>query len=209
MFGLIGLLVVSQTAQAATYKVSGTSQDRPAVVFRVPYSSGVHEGRALAIEGAVVGDLSAPQSLKGEFKVPIASLLTGNASRDCHLREALGLDYSKSAYPREHVCGSENTLPGQGPDSIVYPEINFKLKSVVQKGPEEAELSGEWTIHGKSRLSRFMVKTRYEGDKVRIRGDLSLSLRDFDIQVKPAKILFLTIKVDDKVDVALDLVVLK
>ncbi len=94
-------------------------------------------GHSNAVVGyAVAGPDDNPSMLQGgEWRLPVASLHTGNSSRDEHLREAEWLDAAK------------------------FPDITFKLKSVKDarsldedKSPVirayAATLVGDMTIHG-------------------------------------------------------------
>jgi hypothetical protein len=39
----------------------------------------------------------------------------------------MGLDYAVARYPKEHICAAANELPASGPDSVVYPNIEFQI----------------------------------------------------------------------------------
>jgi hypothetical protein len=157
-------LCPTPSARAAdiTYHPVAHPDGSPGVVFESGYSLGVHRGQARALAGVAQVTL-APFAIQGaRFSVPIESMTTGNAQRDCHLREALGLDYARpgstSRFPANHVCNGANEIPaGAGDDSVVFPEIQAELLSVqlTSGGPDLApgkpidlEAKIRWTIHG-------------------------------------------------------------
>src|SRR4029450_4001930 len=93
------------------------------------YSLGTHTTTANAVQGTLRLEPNTLDAAEGSIVVPIASLRGDGGTRDCHMREALGLDYSRSRFPSEHVCDGENPLPATGPDAIVFPEIRLELLS--------------------------------------------------------------------------------
>lgn len=190
------------------------------VRFSVPYSAGVHKGTASRVDGSVILDEN-DQLLKAHFEVPIGTLSTANATRDCHMREALGIDYTNSKFPNEHVCDSDNKTPSDGPDSIVYPLVILDFTQ-FEKAPAtpfqegiaaESVLKVVIQIHGLSKeIKALPVKiqkiTTPEGvSTFRITAKMTVSLKDFAITVKPFTFGPIKIGVDDKVTVDLDLLI--
>src|SRR5260370_18933573 len=92
--------------------------------------------------------------------VPISAINGDGGLRDCHMREALGLDYRSSHFPSEHVCDRDNELPASGPDAVVFRDLQFALKELRpiddprllhQGKPVSVRIQGIWTIHGVSK----------------------------------------------------------
>jgi polyisoprenoid-binding protein YceI len=181
--------------------------------FKLPYSTGTHRGEARQVTGKVSYDPANPGKVTGTFVIPIASIESGNDKRDCHMREALGLDYTKSEFPKEHVCDDANKLPASGRNAVVYPEIKFEVTgmsgakgSAVNLDHEsQVEIDGKWTIHGVTREARLPMTLTPDGSGFRLSGKAPLSLKSFGVEVKSAHILVVTISVDDEVTVLFDL----
>jgi polyisoprenoid-binding protein YceI len=177
----------------------------PAITFHLGYSLGTHDGSAANLTGAlevVTSPSGDSPRVSGELRVPIRSLKTGNPERDCHLLESLGLDYTKSLYPKEHVCSDKHELPTSGKDAIAFPEIVFKVDSVSRTDRESRILvRGEWTIHGVTRHDEFpLTMTSVDGGEL-LKGSYAIRLADFGIEVKSAHVLFATISVADSAHV--------
>jgi hypothetical protein len=187
----------------------------PAVAYRLPYSLGTHEGQARTITGSITVDLTQPAQANGSFRLPLRALVSDNTERDCHMLEAMGLDYGPSDFPEEHVCDDGDQLPKSGKNSVQYPDIELKIASIRSMDPSGAiasdretslEVSGTWSMHGMQRPARVaLTATPENGGKFRLRGTTKISLKDHGIQVKSAKILFVTISVDNEATVAIDL----
>ncbi len=185
---------------------------RDGLVVDVPYSLGTHHEHVTAVDGSVRID---PETLRlegGRLVFPLAGFRSDDPKRGCHLREALGLDYARSRFPREHVCDDQNRLPAMGPDAIAFPEIVLEL---TKEGPAPAvpgtaggvEVEGMLTVHGSSRPVRLRLAVARDASvpgTLRLRGRVPLHLSDFGVKVKPANVLFVSITVRDEVTVAVD-----
>ena len=186
--------------------------------FSVPYAAGVHKGTASRVDGILVMD-ETDQVSSAHFEVAIGTLSTGNATRDCHMREALGLDYTHSRFPNDHVCDSDNQTPSGGPDAIVHPLISLDFVG-FEKAPAtpiaeglltESTVTAQLKIHGQSKelvaLPIKILKTKDASGlpvfKVTCR--MLISLKEFNVIVKPFTFGPIKIGVDDKVTVDLDL----
>lgn len=190
--------------------------DTKPVSFQIPYSLGTHSGASKTLTGKVDFDPTKPDFRGGRFTVPIASLTTGSDKQDCHLREAMGIDYSKSQYPDSHAC-EDNQLPAQGPDAVVFPEIAFHWKSSkiqsgqppLEKGkPITVEAVGNWEMHGQTQATTVELSITLESAEpltLRVRGRFPFSLKDYGIQVKP----FLFVKVKDTATAEVDFLLQK
>jgi polyisoprenoid-binding protein YceI len=184
------------------------------IKFQIPYSLGTHEGDVRIISGSLTIDTIDPSTASGEFRVPIESLTTNKAERDCHLRESLGLNYQLSDFPNEHVCDNQFHMPSTGKNSIAFPLITLKIvsinsldrtKKIMLDGETEIVVVGLWTIHGKTNLIKFPIRIIPEDNKLKVVGEVLFSLSSFDIKVKPAHMAFFTISVKDQIKVIFDL----
>jgi hypothetical protein len=182
---LFSLLLTNLYAQ--TFSVSSSL-----VEFHLPYTLGTHVGKS--------SDLSGTFNLQkgGEFKLPIETLKTGKEKMDCHMYESLGLDYSKSKFPDEHIC-DDNKIPAGQP--YLYKNIILKVSNVeiLEKKEESISVKAKltWLIHGlkiQKELSLMLEKSE-KGWSSKTKFNLKLS--EFGIIVKN----FLFIKVKDNVEV--------
>lgn len=216
-------LVLGQFAHAANSQLSILSKPdgRPGIDLSIEYTLGVHEGYASMVTGQALVDFENSSVAAAEFRVPIAAITTGNAKRDCHMRESLGLDYDVSGFPEEHVCDGSNQLPASGVDSVRYGEVIFELRGLtaadgtpltrIDAGAEVSVLAvGSWTIHGVRKDQMVAVKmTRSQDERgrsrLRIRARPNLSLKDFGVVVIPWAGL-ISVKDTAKLKLDLDLV---
>jgi polyisoprenoid-binding protein YceI len=81
-------------------------------------------GRFDTVKGTVNVDEADPAKSSVTAEIDAASINTGNAKRDAHLREPDFLDAAK------------------------YPKITFVSKSVAPAGPNKWTVSGDLTLHG-------------------------------------------------------------
>lgn len=174
------------------------------VTFDVIYTMGTHTGKAVIDHLNVLYNPDDLKSASGEFVMPIAKMTSGDAKRDCHMREALGLDYAQSEFPEKHICNEANELPSSGKNAVVFPLVIFTI-SGIEKDNDKTYVIGQWNIHGVSRSDKVPVKMNADEGKLHVQGDTNLKLSDFNVQVKSAKALFLTISVKDEIRAHFDL----
>lgn len=220
---VVVMVVVSGTGRATAaepviYHATASVAGSPSCQIEVPYTFGTHGFEVREIGGQMRVDWGTPLAASGRLTVPLASLRGGGETLNCHMREALGLDYSKSAFPREHVC-SGGQLPASGKDALAFPEIAFDVKAVALVGVAPSAVSpvgagvrrrvlvsGRFTIHGISRddkLDLWMTVGELVGARPRtihIKGRHTIRLSDYGITVKRA----LMIKAGDEAVLNLD-----
>lgn len=125
--GVSGLVASSQARAAETYLADPVHSS---VVFRVKHMNTSYAwGRFNDLTGSFTLD---PAQGKLQFQVKAASVDTGNAKRDQHLK---------------------------GPDffnAVQFPTIAFTSKSVVKSG-NVYEVSGDLTLHGVTRPISFRL----------------------------------------------------
>lgn len=215
---LLAGLPAGARAEAGLYRV-GSAQgegDPSPVALELPYSLGTHRLRVTRIQGAIRLDPSTLQVTEGTLRFPVEAIRSGDATLECHLQEALGIDYARSRFPADHVC-DDDRLPATGPDAVAFPEIVLTLVGSAPLGgtppvegghASEVEAWGTLAIHGVTRpiRLRLTVSAGTEASRtVRVRGRHVLRLADFGVEVKPTKFLFVKISVGDEVTVLVDL----
>ena len=153
-------VVLSRAGQAEVqaYRLA-QGKDGPGITLSLPYTFGTHADRVVRVAGELRMDPDSPQGVSGTLRVPIDAIVSDSAERDCHMREALGLDYSRSQFPREHVCKDDRIPSG----AVAYPEITLQIHgaeappvttmSVGKDSPVSAQVL--WTIHGVTRPARL------------------------------------------------------
>jgi len=200
-------------AEPRAYRVAAVSEGSQAEAV-VAYSLGSHTQTAQEIHGQLTLDPTTLATASGTVVVPIADIHGDGSTRDCHMREALGLDDARSRFPREHVCDGENRLPATGPDSVAYPEIRLDVLSakplddlaLLDAGkPVRVELEARWTIHGVAHSTHELTRALRDGAGFHVRGRSTVVLADHRVVVKETKVLFSEIKVADAVTVTYDL----
>lgn len=109
--------------------------------------------------------------------LPLASLTTGIALRDKHMREK---DLEVAKYPEAQL-----KVPR---DALVFPSAN---------NPASRTLDGHITIHGRTRPTSFHYKASRSGDVFRVAGSVRLDMTDHGI-AQPS---FMGVKVAKDVNV--------
>lgn len=205
VFALVSpLSAVSSTRALSAKRFEWGTPEKPrareSVEFRMGYTLGTHKGWADAGTGFI--ELSGEsgktfQSLKrAELVFNPASLRTGNPDIDCHLLEALTLDYAQSDYPESHVCVN-NQLPTDGKNTSRYSEIRFEADAQ----PLGNLMKGRLTIHGQTRDAVLALSDISQDDaKVSAQIESKLKLSDYGVIVKP----FLFVTVSDDVTLLLN-----
>jgi len=194
-------------AEAVTYAPVALADQPPGVHIDLPYTFGTHQFDVRDVRGAVRVDWDQGHAVSGRLTVALTALGGDGDTLHCHMRESLGLDYSKSSFPGAHVCDG-GKLPAAGKDAVAFPEIAFEIVSAKWAGAgaagtpplaagQSARLaaSGRWTIHGVRRDDTLDLKlTAVQADAtgprmVRIEGSRKIRLADYGIQVKRALVI--------------------
>jgi hypothetical protein len=198
---------------ASGWEVVPHADGQLGVTFSLGWTLGTHEGQASRVTGSVQGQVEPFSIGPGEFRVPVAGMSTGSATRDCHMREALGLDYSHSRFPGEHVCVNDR-VPASGPDAIVFPDIIVRIAGVPPNRPAswpaslppmrpvEVVIPLEISMHGVRKTAsapfRLALVAR---DRLQAETEFDVKLADFGIVVLMPRLL----GVDDHAHVRLTL----
>jgi hypothetical protein len=187
--------------------------NKTGIALSLPYTFGTHTGSAIPSSGTVSAaeDLGTLRLFTAKFAVPINTIKTGNDARDCHVIEAMGIQYQGSVYPKEHACDGSNRLPTSGPNAPVYNEIEFELAGANYGGtnrsldvgkPVLVTALGKWSMHGIQKTESIELKIERLGSKkIKVTGTKDFSLQNFGIVVKP----FGPVTVKDTATIQLDL----
>jgi polyisoprenoid-binding protein YceI len=203
-------------ANATTYQIITQASGETGIKFSIGYTAGTHHGQATTATGTVIASLNPLKIDSASINVPIANVATGDSKRDCHLREAFGLDYTKSKYPNDHVCDSDQNLPATGPDSVVFSDIRLDLESwtpanpnasmnLTAANPIDIVARVKLTIHGVTKSGiliplQLTVADAAKGS-IQVTGNFEALLSDYGVIVK--KVLFIGVK--DNATVNLDM----
>ena len=127
---MIALAVATNAGATESFKIDPAHSR---IAFQVRHMLGTAKGNFAKFSGTVVVDREHPEQSSVNVKIAAASIDTGIAKRDEHLRTEL-FEVAK------------------------YPEITFKSQRVKQTGPNSGEIVGELTMHGVTREIRLNVQ---------------------------------------------------
>jgi len=140
---LLGVICVGATAQAnETFKIDPAHST---ITFNVRHMLGTARGKFSKFSGTIVVDRDQPDQSSVSVSISAASIDTGIAKRDEHLR-------------------------GELFDVVKYPEITFRSRRVKQTGANSGEIAGDLTMHGVTRpivLTVQLLPTK-EGTRWRV-----------------------------------------
>jgi polyisoprenoid-binding protein YceI len=132
-------VAISTTVQATeSFKIDPT---KSTVAFKVRHMLGTAKGKFSKFSGTIVVDRDHPEQSSVSVTIAAASIDTGIAKRDEHLREEL-FDVAK------------------------HPEITFKSRRVKQTGGNAGEITGDLTMHGVTRS--IVLSVQLVGDRWRV-----------------------------------------
>ncbi len=192
---LIAASLAVATSNAQQFQLIPKADSTSGITMNIPYDLGTHHGVASQVSGVITASQNFT-IITGKLIVPIQFMTTGNPTRDCHLREALGLDYTKSHFPAAHICDANNQLPTTGVDAISFPTLEFALLGVTGGGDIASELKsgstihltaqGNWNIHNVQKTLSFPLTLNVLANGlISIKGSVPFSLSDYNVIVKP------------------------
>jgi polyisoprenoid-binding protein YceI len=168
-------------AEGRTYTISSGAPN--AVVFNIEDSVDPFDGKTANATGTITADPAAPSQAQVDVSIDLASLDTGVALRNQHMREK----YLETAK---------------------FPAVTFKSVSVsapasiAPNQPADVSITGDFTLHGVTKRMTIPVKVTLLADgRIHAISRFSIRLPDFGIVV-PHNV-FVT--VDDSVKIRLDL----
>ena len=153
------------------------------VTFDATHRMGDFSGRAEGVTGEFQADITDLRAgITGVARVRVASLRTGNETRDRDMRKVLDVDR--------------------------FPEIRFTIGSVepsFNSATPSADtlltVKGGLAVRGVERPVTFMARVRLREDRIWVRGESRIRLTDFGIE-PPSRLFF---KVGDEVTIGFDL----
>lgn len=213
LFGALILLAGASAQSAQDYKIVPKSAADTGIRFDLAYTAGIHHGFSQNVAGDVIINVDPIEARSVTLKIPIDSMTTGDATRDCHMRESLGIDYTNSNFPKDHVC-EKNKIPETGPNSVVYPNIELTILGVRSSDASPApslavgksatvSANVRLSIHGVSKdlVVPLTITSKDSKGTLQVTSNFPVLLADFKIIVKK----FLFIKVADTANVKIDL----
>ncbi len=136
---LVATLFFCGTALAnETFKIDPS---RSTIAFKVRHMLGTAKGKFSKFKGTIVVDREHPEQSSVTVTIDAASIDTGIAKRDEHLREEL-FNVAK------------------------YPEIIFKSRRVKQTGANTGEITGDLTMRGMT--GAIILSVQLEGSRWRV-----------------------------------------
>jgi YceI-like domain len=187
-------------ADPMVYRPAPAPDGSAGIRIDLPYTFGIHTFDASLVQGEVHVDWKPAPAVSGRLTLALASIHGGGDTLNCHMREAMGLNYARSAFPGKHVC-ADGKLPATGNDAVAFPEIMFEIKRVTvdtarsRAGEYEmwrATAFGRWTIHGVARDASIDLRLTVPANEtahprwVRVEGVRKIRIADYGIQVKRA-----------------------
>lgn len=125
-----GLFAVAPASAATTFVVDANHSD---VSFQIRHLMSKVRGLFREFSGTIVRDEADPSKSSVEFRIVAASVDTRNESRDNDLRSEEFFDVAK------------------------YPEITFKSTAVEKVSENEYRVTGEFTMHGVTKVLTLPV----------------------------------------------------
>jgi polyisoprenoid-binding protein YceI len=132
-FRLISLIAFAISIPAQANDSFKIDPARSTIAFSVRHLLGTAEGKFSKFSGTIVVDRDHPEQSSVTVKIDAASIDTGIAKRDEHLRGEL-FNVAK------------------------YPEMTFKSRRVKQTGASSGEIAGDLTMHGVTRAITLNVQ---------------------------------------------------
>ncbi len=171
MFAITLLTVGALPTLAAEKTYSfGVSDQRTNITFQSETDFEVILGSTQSLSGKVIADLQG-EGARVDLEVPLASLKTGIAKRDQHLRSPMWLDAKK------------------------YPNITFVSNVARRLADNRWEIDGTFTLHGVSRGITVQADVREipaaaakkagleKGDWVRVSVPFQVRLSEYGVKI--------------------------
>jgi polyisoprenoid-binding protein YceI len=144
-------------------------------------------GRTSKVSGSLSLDPADIRKTTGSFKVPVASLRTGNDLRDEHLQGDGWLDAKKTPHIHFEIT-----------EVILGKKDSPELKSGKDR---KVQVKGKFTAHGVSKPVVAKGTANWSGKQLRIKADFNVVLEDHDVSVPS----IVRLKVANDIAVSVDL----
>lgn len=153
------IVALAGTVSTATaneiYRIDGAHST---IEFRIHQMVATVRGKFTRFEGKIEIDREHPDQSSVVAKIQVASIDTGIAKRDAHLRSEEFFNVAK------------------------YPEITFKSRSVKQTGPQSGDILGDFTMHGVTKPMTLHVKLTTP-----LQGEASMQRTHWEVTSDPIK----------------------
>jgi polyisoprenoid-binding protein YceI len=140
---LVIVLAIANCLAALAGEPSRIDPTHSTIAFKVRHMLGTAKGTFSKFNGRIVVDRDHPEQSSVTVAIAAASIDTGIAKRDEHLRGEL-FDVAK------------------------YPEIIFKSRRVKRTGANTGEIAGDLTMHGVTRPIILNVQLLADGNRWRV-----------------------------------------
>jgi polyisoprenoid-binding protein YceI len=134
LFLAAGLCLVFFGSPARAGDIFKFDQAHSAIGFKVRHMLGSAKGKFTKFSGTIEVDREHPEKSSVVATIQAASIDTANAKRDEHLRTADFFNVAK------------------------FPEITFKSRRVKQTGANTGEITGDFTMHGVTRVITLNIQ---------------------------------------------------
>ena len=160
---ILGALLVSAASLASAADTYTIDSRHSEAAFRVRHFMSKVSGKFADISGAVNIDKANPAASTVDFTIKTATIDTGVADRDKHLRSADFFDTDK------------------------FPEITFKSTKIAPAGKKDLyNVTGNFTMHGVTKELTFPVEvlgwqTSKQGERVGFGVATTINRKDFGV----------------------------
>ena len=180
LFAALSILGTGELHAQMPRPIPGGTVREGTLSFEGRATTGAFTGATTTVRGEMSGGGNLAE-VRGWVDAPVSTLVTGNGHRDKDLNKSM--------------------------ESDLYPTIRFDLTGVTpgaERGDTvEVVLQGRFNIHGVTREVSLPATVVTLPDAIRVRGDTSLSLKDYKIEGL-SKVMGM-LKMYDKIVVHLDL----
>jgi len=203
---LVALLFSAPMVQATTYEARA-GQSR--IVIQV-YKHGAfkilghnHIISTRDIIGTVNWNDRKPQDTRFGLIIPVNSFRID----DPELRKQAGNGFTKDVGDDARMGTRKNMLGKKVLDASRFPRIIVRSKSIKQINASKFYVTIDLQIHGISKTIIVPVVFERTAESIRVKGEFSLLQSEYDI--RPLRVAFGTIAVEDKIDIRFLLVARK
>lgn len=204
----------------------GEKTDLKGISFEVGYNVAAFEGKHHGVVKSANSKILINEKAELEyatFSAPVVDILLDggdNVLRDCHMHQALALNYgakTNCSYPEDDTCDDNGKLVSSGPDAAEFKNIEFSFVKFLNTEKDSGSVGFEIgktynrtalvkaTIHGVTRMEKAeVIVMPLSPDSVRVKTQkpLEVSLEDYQIVVRKP---FPFMGVGSKVDISLNL----
>lgn len=198
---LVLVTLLPRAAHAADYRLQAESSELIALVFKAGPASALahdHVVRATRFSGTLRGEPAQPASASVDVTVAVDGLLPDEPE----MRRKHGLAGLLSDSDRAKI--QETMLGSTQLDVATHPTITFRSTRVEPVGEDRFLVSGNFTLHGVTRLIAVSVEVQRSGSGLRATGAFDITQTDFGLH--PFSAFLGAVRNQDRVHVRFDLI---